>query len=317
MNGFKLFLIQKELKPLTVKRHVWEIERLIKAVGVITPAKVQKHILYRLDSGIKRKTINCLICSLRRYSEYVGDPALANFKIMKPEPVSKKILSQSELTSFLNLPPPNKFSKKIYNHFTIFYKIMAYTGMRPSEVANLTKDSIDLGRGVFEIADSKTNTPRLVPIPEPIQKDVLCVYKRAKPLLFTTLQGRKITATSWAGNFQRRLKRLGIQRKGLTCYSLRHSFITAMLDEDVNIFKVQKIVGHRQINTTAQYTHLTTKDIQRAIRKHPLVKRTSSDEQILQAVEESVKEVVEGRFLVDVTHTKNGIVLKIKKRPKR
>ena len=37
-----------------------------------------------------------------------------------------------------------------------------------------------------------------------------------------------------------------------------------MLEEDVNLFKVQKIVGHRKIETTAHYTHLTTKDIQTA-----------------------------------------------------
>ena len=92
----------------------------------------------------------------------------------------------------------------------------------------------------------------------------------------------------WHYNFHARIKRLGIKRQNLSPYSLRHSFITRMLEEDVNLFKVQKIVGHRKIETTAHYTHLTTKDIQTALRKDPLIKRKIAPEEMITQIVEHI-----------------------------
>lgn len=294
-----MFLIRKGLKQGTVKRHVWQVKRFKNTVGAINTQNVEKHVIERLESGIKKKTVNNLLCALRRYGEFVDNDKLQKLKLFKPEKSVKKILNPDELDKVLNLPAPTIYSKKIYDRFTLFYKILAFTGMRPNELASLTVEDVDFGRGVFEIPDSKTNNPRNVPIPENVEDEVREICDKSDSLLFTTLQGNKVTADSWGSNFNRRLKRLGLKRKGLTCYSLRHSFITAMLDEDVNLFKVQKIVGHKQITTTAQYTHLTTKDIKKAIRSHPLVKKARKPEEKLEAFLEVAKEMLGEDFYIN------------------
>jgi hypothetical protein len=91
-----------------------------------------------------------------------------------------------------------------------------------------------------------------------------------------------------------------------------------MLGEDVNIFKVQKIVGHRQISTTAGYTHLTTKDIINAIKKDPLARGGLPPEDVLQhvvTVLRGLAETNDERFECALQETPGGVTfgMRIKK----
>lgn len=224
-------------------------------------------------------------------------------KLREIEPI-KATMSDSEIESFLKLPPFSVIRKhgssgvlikvtyrKGYDIWTLFFSIMAYTGMRPNEVAQLTVDTVDFGRNVFVITpnNSKTNNLRYVPIPPNIIKD-LEKYILGLKGKYLFMQGNKVfDNVDWHYNFHKRLERLGIKREGLSPYSLRHSYITRMIEEDVNIFKVQKLVGHTQIATTAKYTHLATKDMQKTVLRHPAVRKGMDKKLIAEYLMEYVK----------------------------
>lgn len=258
-----------------------------------TQGKSNSYINKLLDSAR-------LFCYFRRYKGYDIDQSIFSIKYLKEVASVRSTMSDSEIEAFLNLPPTRNGLKEIQNYttWTLFYSIMAYTGMRPQEVAKLTTDLVDFGRGVFIVTEqiSKTHTQRFVPIPPNIHTKVEDHVKGLQgKYLFPTKRStyrfseQVVDNVDWGYNFHSRCKRLGLKRKGLCPYSLRHSLITRLLEEDVNIFKVQKIVGHRRLETTARYTHMTTKDIQLAITKHPLIRKATDPTQILDAFKEIVR----------------------------
>jgi hypothetical protein len=61
---------------------------------------------------------------------------------------------------------------------------------------------------------------------------------------------------------RRAVKKAGL-RKPATMHTLRHSYATHMLEAGVDVMTLQKILGHRQLSTTARYLHLRGDQLQR------------------------------------------------------
>lgn len=297
LADFKQYLLKNGRKESTARNYVVALRKLLQVSPTLEQKKVDFYLLTLVNSGKRHSYLNNLIDLTRLYRRYLG---LEEQKIgyYCDQNFVKATMSDEEIESFLSLKPWGRTQNKHnYEVWTIFFSIMAFTGMRPGEVAHLTVNTCDFGRGIFILEDTKTNEPRFVPIPpniaDKIQKHISTLTGE---YLFPSLMGgnhngvgQVVDNVDWYYNFHQRIDKLGIKRKNLTVYSLRHSFITRLLEEDVNLFKVQKIVGHRRLETTQAYSHMTTKDIQEAIKKHPLIRSSTKPEEILQAFIEAIK----------------------------
>jgi len=161
--------------------------------------------------------------------------------------------------------------------------------MRPCEVCNLKIKDINWGTDCYEVRDDKTGHDRFVPIAIPIQKELaeFTKGKMASEYVFT-IKNKKIETDDISNNFRQRIRKLGIQRN-VTLYSCRHSLITRLCDEDVNLYKIQAIAGHRDITTTAIYTHLTHKSIEKAMQQDPIARETMPIADVLAKIENEVR----------------------------
>lgn len=299
-KDFYLWL-KESRKESSCRHYIDNLDRLLQQVKTPTYDTVTDYF-YKLQlEGKSGVYINHYRDCIRLYTHYLKeknlpyDSRILEIKKVKEIASEKATMSDDEIEAFLQLPNEvfqrhrtGKLMKrrigKIYDVYTLFFSILAYSGMRPTEVAHLKTDDIDFGRNIFILKDTKTNTPRNVPI---AQNLIPMLQERINEVpdgtyLFPSERGgnnngfgQVFDSVDWGYNFGTRIKRLNIKRRNLSVYSLRHSFITRLLGEDINIFKVQKIVGHKRIETTNAYTHLTTKDIQKAIQKDPLYTRSN------------------------------------------
>ena len=58
-----------------------------------------------------------------------------------------------------------------------------------------------------------------------------------------------------------RVAKLAGIKKDISCYSLRHSFATHLLEKGVDIRYIQKLLGHKRLETTQIYTKVSTQKL--------------------------------------------------------
>ena len=100
--------------------------------------------------------------------------------------------------------------------------------------------------------------------------------------VFLTRHGRRITPRRLSDLARRYVDKAGLGKTG-ACHLFRHTMATLMLEGGADVRHIQEILGHRELSTTALYTHLsiaTLQDVHR--RTHPArLERSEADRQEL------------------------------------
>ena len=140
-------------------------------------------------------------------------------------------------------------------------------GFRVSELTNLKIEDLNFSEKIGHVRQAKGNKDRVFNIPEFLTEELQDQAKKqkGKTYLFTGRNG--ILSTR---NLQK-IVSLAANRTGLKnvhCHTLRHSFATHLLEDGVDIRKIQELLGHADLSTTQIYTHVSTEEIKKI--KSPL-----------------------------------------------
>lgn len=320
---FRLWLTRKGLRPRSILLNTQHITWMAKEHHPFTKEGVNRFLENKLSTKHSRSHLNNYIVALRNYhafckeANYPTDDGLLTIKYFKAEETEKGILSDEEIEKILALPPFPKSSPELHQTYTDLFTVLAYTGARVTEISTLTPQRVDFGMNVITVpaAISKTNTMRYVPMAPNI---VSLLTRRMKGLSSTDYifpNGNKLPIRNDETQFpfRRRLQALGITRPKITPHSLRHSFITSLLNElgEVSLKRVMKIVGHKKIETTARYTQLTTKDIQETIKRLPLLKNQLDYRYVIERLREFTTHLIDDRFSLTITDTGSRILIDV------
>lgn len=139
-------------------------------------------------------------------------------------------------------------------------------GLRISELVKLKLSDIDFDRMQIHIRQSKYNKDRYVPlstyIAQGLQKYLEAyqpktwVFNAKKPGFPLTLK-----AVQWV--VRTYTKEAGIAKK-VSLHTLRHSYATHLLEDGLDLYSIQKLLGHAHISTTMVYLHVAKTLPQRA-----------------------------------------------------
>lgn len=154
---------------------------------------------------------------------------------------------------------------------------MYATGLRVSELVNLTGDNLHLDMGFIQTL-GKGNKERIIPIGD-VAIDWLNIYlKQVRNKLvkdsnekhvFVNAHGRQLTRQGVWKNLKQQVRTAGIN-KNVTPHTLRHSFATHLLENGADLRIVQELLGHADVSTTQIYTHISKKRLQDIYNKaHP------------------------------------------------
>lgn len=154
-------------------------------------------------------------------------------------------------------------------------ELLFATGIRVSELCSLKCCDVQLDEGEIRIY-GKGAKERFVQIANPAVLQALSGYQKAyrqemeqADAFFINRLKKPLSDQSVRGIVRKYAKLAGVEQH-VTPHMFRHSFATLLLEEDVDIRYIQKLLGHSSIVTTQIYTHVAGKK-QRDILsvKHP------------------------------------------------
>jgi site-specific recombinase XerD len=241
VSALKLFL--EYISKLNVKR--------------VTDKEIQDYLYYcKREKNYSFSSMKQVIATIRYLYLKVFDkpvPEALNINLRKPT-VLPTVLSPKEISEILEATDNLK-------HKTILVLIYS-AGLRLSELINLEIGDIDSEAMKIHIRAAKGKKDRYVMLSDKALKILRKYYETYKPQkhIIEGQNGGKYSPKSVQSIFKRALKKAGIRKKA-TVHTLRHSFATHLLDEGTDIRYIQELLGHKRLETTQIYTHVSSYSI--------------------------------------------------------
>ncbi len=246
----------------------------------ITRQNITDYLLYQKGKGLSGNSISRALVSIKMFyrfliqEHFVKDDVagvLESPKLIRPLP---NVLSIAEVDKLLSVPDLKDW---IGIRDKAALELMYATGMRVSELVELTTDRLDLDVG-FIRCRGKGDKERIVPIGRSSKEAIIRYLEKVRPKLlkdkqdthlFLSRLGRKVSRVSFWKMIKKCAKQARI-RKEIMPHTIRHSFATHLLERGADLRVVQEMLGHSDIATTQIYTHVN-KDRLKSIHRqfHP------------------------------------------------
>ena len=216
----------------------------------ITIREVERFLSYKL--------INTSVWSARKYHvtlasafnravkwNLITTNPFSEVKPPKAPDVNHVIFSHTDFIQLLD-STPTRLLRDIFTFALL-------TGMRLSEISNLKSENIDISKRVIHITNTDTfKTKNQKNRTIPINTQLLEMLKDKRSGYVFNIDGNQISGSV----ISKRLKKSVLEAKlnpKLHFHSLRHSFATWMIEKNVNMYVVSKILGHQSVVTTETF----------------------------------------------------------------
>jgi len=149
------------------------------------------------------------------------------------------------------------------------------TGMRLSELIGLDDVDVDFSARQIKVT-GKRNKQRLIPFGDELLADMLIYIKvrnetfpEGTGAFFVLKNGKRMYPMSVYGLVKRNLSKV-VALKKRSPHVLRHTFATAMLNDNAELRAVKELLGHESLATTEIYTHATFEELKKVYEQaHP------------------------------------------------
>jgi integrase/recombinase XerD len=205
--------------------------------------------------------VNC-VAALRFF--FIKTLKRHQFREFLPYPKDRRrlptVLSREEVSALINAAG------------TLFRRTLLMTlygtGMRRSELAHLKVGDIDSQRMIIRVVAGKGGKDRDLPLSPTLLETLREYWRWRKPKLYlfpTRTRGLPVEEpisdkTVWIACSDA-ARRAGINKR-VTPHTLRHSWATHLLEAGTDLRTIQVLLGHGDLETTAQYLHLSQRHLQ-------------------------------------------------------
>ena len=231
-------------------------------IGVLELEKIKTNML---TAGRSPRMIQYVFSTIRR----VWNDAREKGIISGDCPTKKIRLDRfdNKRVRYFTHEEADQFLNKLQNRSPTLWQIALislHCGLRFGEIAKLRRGDIDTGRKIIGIRDSKGGFSRYGRMTEKVRKILsgMETLKRGE-LLFPDSNRNRMKRPSriFAAIIDELKLNEGITdtRQKLTFHSLRHTYASWLVDRGIELYDVKQLLGHRSIELTQRYSHLSDK----------------------------------------------------------
>ncbi len=276
--------IEKNCSPLTVNDYRLELDKF--SEYIITKASDLNEVNITLvrsyiqtikeERNLSNTSIYKKIAILKSYFNFLEDEEVIvknptrKIRFPRKERQIPRVLTHQEfewLIKCLRYSPAR--CRKNYIRDKLIFHILYYCGLRRGELLNLDWDDVNLDSKVLFIRSTKNKSDRIIPIHSKVFELLELYLDQRLPLANIALIvgeiDKRLTVTSFANLVNMHLMISGLKKKDYTAHSFRHSFATRLTEKNVNIFLVQRLLGHLSLDSTKVYVHFENENFRNAI----------------------------------------------------
>ena len=262
IDKFNKQLVIENYSPQTIRNYLSALKLFLEwieklDVKKVTDEEIQNYLFY--CQQVKKYSFSSMkqiIATIRYLYIKVFDkpiPKALDVKLRKPTTLPT-VLSLKDISKILAVT-------KNLKHKTMLFLIYS-AGLRLGELLELKLGDIDSDTMKIYVRKGKGKKDRYIMLSENVLNLLRDYYKVYKPndYIFEGQNGGKYSPKSVQSVFKTALKKAGIKKKA-TVHTLRHSFATHLLDDGTDIRYIQELLGHKRLETTQIYTHVSSYSI--------------------------------------------------------
>ncbi len=288
INDFIEYLVSsKGASSHTIRGYRRDIEEFFSLVKKLPEEISKEDVLYYISfcfkTGLSPSSVCRKLSSIRSFFKFlkkrgiVSESPVVGVRNPKMPRRLPRYLSYDEIAVLIDKGAQNPQEKAIL-------EFMYATGVRVSELCALNIEDLDLSRMRAKVK-GKGKRERMVYFGERAKRALLEYLKERRKIvsrkgfpdkdaLFVTKRGR-ISDMTVRRILNRAAHRAGLPKK-IYPHLVRHSFATHLLEEGMDIRALQELLGHKNIETTEVYTHVSIERLVEVYdRTHPRAKRRS------------------------------------------
>ena len=254
--------------PLTIRNYLAELRYLFVYYAEVNPVDftedmIMQYLLY-LSKTLGCSRVKCKMAAqgISFFMRHVAKRPYVIPSVIYPRPTGKlpAVMSASEIKSLID-------GVKNIKHRTILMMLYS-TGMRISEIAICRIADIDSTNMRIKIVQGKGAKDRFTILSQQVLLELRAYYIIYKPkeyLFNGDKPGKAYSVRSIQHLMQKALIKIGLDSKNYTIHTIRHSFATHLVDNGTDLHTLKELLGHRSLQTTMQYMHLSSKRIKNIV----------------------------------------------------
>ena len=258
--------IQSYQRDELTLRHFVEFIK-VDRLGSITPSQLEAYKAHRGEKGTKPSTLNRELNTIKAmFNKAMAWGALAK----NPAQSVRKLKETRRKIRYLSSEEVQILLAAAGDRLRPVIETFLHTGFRRDELIHLTWADVDFKNRVLSVQAKDSWHPkdyetRHIPMTPRLLEVLREIPKGDDSYVFKNGGGKSLDADVLSHDLLRLTRACGI--KNASAHTLRHTFASHLVMSHVDLYTVQKLLGHSSIKTTEIYAHLAPDYLKAAMEK--------------------------------------------------